>query len=236
MNSLQGGPWDYINNISKEFLLLMLRKKPEERVSASELLEHSFIKCLHSNQKIPAELSKEIITNFCQFALENSLQRLIRNFLASQANTTEKISEIRKAFDALDMNQDGEISYEEFKKAANFGGMGVYITEEQLKNIFFKIDSDKNGFINYNEFLAASLNDSLVDDIRNLEMAFNYIDKDNNGYINKEELKKVLRIDSGKPNNGIDDLINEFDINKDGLISKGEFIEGMKKASRYFYF
>ena len=88
--------------------------------------------------------------------------------------------------------------------------------EEDVQRIMKFIYIDKNGSINFSEFVMTTLNKkNLLSDER-LEAVFEIFDKDSNEYIDIDEIMNVL----GKGKN-LDDrvwkeLIVEIDVNCDG--------------------
>lgn len=58
-----------------------------------------------------------------------------------------------------------------------------------MKSILMSVDMDKNGAINYSEFIAATMNDLIAKDAEKIESAFKFFDTDNNGTIDKRDLK-----------------------------------------------
>ena len=87
------------------------------------------------------------------------------------------------------------------------------------------VDTDHNNFINYNEFIAATLNDKTLKDSFSVNKAFDFFDKDGNGQIDKDELQTVLQ-DSGidrVESHLIKEILLECDLNGDGVINKEEF-------------
>jgi Ca2+-binding EF-hand superfamily protein len=54
------------------------------------------------------------------------------------------------------------------------------------------VDTDKNGKINYTEFIASTLEDHLLSSKENLRNVFNMLDKDGNGYVDKNEVRSIL--------------------------------------------
>jgi Ca2+-binding EF-hand superfamily protein len=55
------------------------------------------------------------------------------------------------------------------------------------------IDTDKNGKINYTEFISCCLENSVIFREENLKAAFRLLDRDGNGRIEREELLAVLK-------------------------------------------
>jgi calcium-dependent protein kinase len=91
-----------------------------------------------------------------------------------------------KLFEQLDKNKDGYITIKELQEADS-SNSGV-----DLKNILMSIDMDKNGAINYSEFIAATMNDFITKDMKKVQAAFKFFDKDDNGTIEADDLKKLL--------------------------------------------
>jgi calcium-dependent protein kinase len=87
------------------------------------------------------------------------------------------------------------------------------------------IDTDKNGAINYNEFIAATLNSSVASDFERITKAFEFFDLDNDGLIDENELKNAL---AGKEFSKIDtnifsEALEECDMDGDGKVNFVEF-------------
>jgi len=59
--------------------------------------------------------------------------------------------------------------------------------------MFAKFDFNKDGEINYSEFLAATVCKQKVLTKANLRFAFHHFDTDNEGYITKNDLKEVFK-------------------------------------------
>ena len=82
------------------------------------------------------------------------------------------------------------------------------------------MDLDKNGKINYNEFISSLISDEYCQKKDYLDYIFQYFDTDRNGKISKQEITDAIkRMGIDVPAKFINDLILEADINKDGEIS-----------------
>lgn len=71
-------------------------------------------------------------------------------------------------------------------------------------------DVDKNGTIDYDEFIAATVHMNKLEREEHLLAAFAYFDKDGSGYITVDELEQACR-DHNMGDVGIDDIIREVD-------------------------
>lgn len=72
---------------------------------------------------------------------------------------TDEIAESKKFFSSLDINNDGYITLKELKEA-----LKDKFDDATLQQIIRSIDTDKNGAINYTEFVAATLNANVISD------------------------------------------------------------------------
>lgn len=105
-----------------------------------------------------------------------------------------------KLFEFIDRNQDGYITVKELQE------FKAVKSEIDIKNILSSIDLDKNGAINYSEFIAATMNELITKDAKRIHSAFKYFDKDNNGLIDYHDLKSILESESNIP---VDDSVIE---------------------------
>lgn len=85
------------------------------------------------------------------------------------------------------------------------------------------VDSDRNGTIDYNEFLTATMDKDKLTSKTNLELAFKSFDKDGSGKINLKEIKLIFNNTAIKDDNVFQNMISEADNNHDGEISLEEF-------------
>ncbi|RIB30273.1 calmodulin 1 [Gigaspora rosea] len=142
------------------------------------------------------------------------------------ALTGEQDAEYRELFSTFDKDNDGLITAQELGSVIK--SLGYNPTDENLKTMIDKVDSDKDGKINYEEFkvmMSQSSNESTED----LREAFKVYDKDGNGYISAAELKSTMHSLGLKLNDEeVEAMISQADINKDGRIDYEEFIKMMK--------
>ena len=100
---------------------------------------------------------------------------------------------------------------------------------EIVSKILETIDTDQNGAINYNEFIAATMDTEkmLNTDQDKFQDAFSVFDKNGDGKITVEELKEALASETADlmDQKVWEDIIKEADINNDGVIDYEEFMK-----------
>ena len=109
--------------------------------------------------------------------------------------------------------------------------------DEIAKHCFKAFDFDRNGYIDFREFLIAYVQTTDGADLREkLDYVFQIYDVDDNKVIDESEIRLVLKamfrllnIDENNVNfdKCVANILEILDQNKDSKISKGEFIEGI---------
>lgn len=87
------------------------------------------------------------------------------------------------------------------------------------------VDVDKNGKIEYTEFIAATIQQAKMVSKEQLSKTFAAFDADGNGTISASELKVMLGHEDNPDIGSWEELIEEIDSNGDGEIDIKEFEE-----------
>jgi calcium-dependent protein kinase len=176
---------------------------------------------------ISQETLSKISSNLSNFHAGQKLQQAAIAYIVHNLIKKEDCEEMRKAFMEFDENGDGHLTKEELRKGL-LKVMTPTEAQNEVNRIMTLMDNDNNGYIEYEEFLRATLNkDSLLTD-QNLQQAFSLFDKDNSGKISAVEIKKAF---GGENDNDsiFEEMIKEIDVNGDGEISFKEYKEIMRK-------
>jgi len=128
--------------------------------------------------------------------------------------------QLRTAFNLFDKDGKGVIGKDDLKKLLK--DMKVDLTDDELKDILNDVDEDGSGKIEFNEFKKFMTRE--MSEAQRLKNIFNIFDSDGDGYITIPELKRTLKqCDYNVTNEGVEKIMKEADINKDGKISFEEF-------------
>ena len=157
----------------------------------------------------------------------NQFQSAVMVFISHNFMQNEIITDLQGKFKEMDRNGDGRISYEQFKECVN-GHMNL-LTEQKIGEMFGKLDKNNSGYIDYSEFITSIMSRNYIKSQNLVEKAFYMIDKDKNGFLNKAELAEAF---GGCKEEIYLQILNEFDVNQDGVISKEEFKAAMKSLMK----
>ena len=90
--------------------------------------------------------------------------------------TKSERENLDKIFKALDKNGDGKLSKEEITEGYDLF-FGKSMDKEGIEKMFDSVDIDKSGFIDYSEFVIASMNEKALLSTEKLQAAFKMFDK-----------------------------------------------------------
>jgi hypothetical protein len=103
------------------------------------------------------------------------------------------------------------------------------INDDDIINLYNNMDTDRNGLVNYTEFISALIDYENNIQIEHLISCFQNYDEDHSGKINFIEFCRILRPQSEEEKKELKKLYDEYDDNGDGEIDVDEFIKGFKK-------
>ncbi|KAL8346909.1 hypothetical protein RB601_003445 [Gaeumannomyces tritici] len=153
--------------------------------------------------------------------------------------TNDQLKQLKEVFDIIDKDGTGSISAEEFADAME--SLGLSATDAEAQDIIADIDTNKDGQIDFHEFLRAMAHpetnqaldpNSQKHDInkeqRELLQAFEVIDQDGSGSISPDELRRALRhLGDFYTDEEITEMINHADLDGNGSIDYQEFVQLM---------
>ena len=194
---------------------------------------------------IKLDFEKERWKNISKYAKE-----LIKNMLTPAKNrfTAKQVLSSKwlevKLKDDIDENITTALDYRRINKYKTYNKLKKAIltfiasrlsSEEsaQIRNIFYNIDEDKNGYISYEDFRKYLVNEYDIDDVieneEELQKGFESVDIDHNNQIDYTEfiaanLDEKIFLKTEK----LKEAFRIFDINDNGAIKRDDIIRVMK--------
>jgi Ca2+-binding EF-hand superfamily protein len=225
---------------------------PDERMDAKTALKHRWLSKEYklSDRRPDEALMRKVEDSLLAYKYTSALKKVALNVIARKS-TPREIFQLRKAFGQYDIENDGTISFEEFKEALKQSNY----SDKELEEIFSSIEVNAIGHIMYTgksscindssiiqrsiqlphtfttEFLAATLEVKGCVEEERIADAFDRLDNDESGYISPQDLRELL---VGYSEKEIQALIAEADTDHDGQISFEEFKKIFNKRTETF--
>ena len=212
--------WNEISKEAKDLCKKMLKKNPNERLSAEECLKHKWFNIINSidEENKAKNNQNKIIKKMALFVKQNKFKQAVLQFISTQFDLKKEEEDLRNIFKEFDHSNKGVISKEDFKEQLE-KIYGEIITNELADEVFEQLDLDNSGSISYNEFITSVIGNRKNMTEERLENAFKMLDKDNNGLLSIDEIKSYF----GGENEIWKEVLKDVDENGDGQIDFKEF-------------
>jgi len=232
-------PLRNVGDDAADLLLKLLVKDQEKRLPACEALNHPWL----VGQGLPPKskswatesmvsktpstpMDKERLERLLSFRRCTGFEKAILTLVAHQS-ATQDVEHLREAFMELDKAGNGTVSKDELREAIRRDCGGHKMAEADLDDLFRSIDSDCTGKIQYTEWLAATLEPSLLASEQAIKQVYDFFDIEQNGVVSAAELKEVLGDDEAAS------VVMEVgDTDGDGVLSEAEFKKVVQEIAR----
>eukprot|EP01069_Polyplicarium_translucidae_P011040 Polyplicarium_translucidae@DN3451_c0_g1_i1.p1 len=233
--------WTKVSDEVKDIIRQMLVYDPSKRITAEDALQHPWLTKMIEKRdpKVEEPALANALKNMKKFHTSQKLAQAALLFIGSKLTTAEETKELTDIFRKLDTNGDGQLDRKElihgysllFEKQAKAADeertpLSPTQVEAEVDKILESADFDKNGTIEYSEFVTVAMDTRTLLSRERLQAAFNMFDLDGSGKIAAEELRRILR--------DVDDehwaaILKEVDQNDDGEVDFEEFVAMMHK-------
>ena len=216
----------------KDLIQKLLVLEPEKRLTAIEALKHPWFKVTNSNilyNNISKEDVLKCVQNLLNYQINSKFEELVLAYIIHSMPRPKEAKASIKLFKLANKNEDGKLLRNELKET-----LLNFVSEEFLSNydeIFSQLDGDNNGFIDYEEFLRATLDRKSFVNENVLILAFDFFDKNRSGYISRDKIMSYFINTNTNMNEELfKKIFDEIDKNKDGKIDFIDFKEMMMSS------
>jgi Ca2+-binding EF-hand superfamily protein len=210
----------------------LLEKDYDKRLNAEKALTYEIFKvyqCKEAINKVDLKQIKSYVENIKRYKRNNIFQETAISYLIHNCDIDD-VPIILQLFNLFDVNDNGKIGFTEF-----YDGLvkicGENITREEGRKIFLNLDSDKNNYIEQEEFVKAGVDKKVFLSDKMLKLAFDFFDIDNSGLITVEDIIQLFK-DNVKINkeasSEFQKIIQTIDKNEKGKIDYEQFSIFMK--------
>ncbi|EER06423.1 calcium-dependent protein kinase, putative [Perkinsus marinus ATCC 50983] len=212
--------WANISPQAKDFVRRLLIRDPEERMSASEALQHPWIVGRSSKVCGSYQIGDEVLESMRRYAACSHFRRAAMCMMAYSL-TSDEISDLKFQFWALDTERKGVIKLSDMVEVMK-GKLDI--SNREIEHMFNVLDQSGDGEIEYSEFVAAMLlnrvkfHEDLVRD------TFRAFDVKGTGKLNVNDVLAIL----GKDAEDAEELFREGEVDENGEIDYEKFLRALR--------
>ncbi|XP_074562930.1 calcium-dependent protein kinase 2-like [Curcuma longa] len=148
----------------------MLTMDPKKRITASEALQHPWLK--EGGEASDKPIDSAVLTRLKQFKAMNKLKKMALKVIAENLSE-EEIKGLKQMFSNMDTDKNGTITYEELK--TGLARLGSKLSEAEIKQLVEAADVDGSGSIDYIEFITTTMHWHKLERDEHLYKAFQYL-------------------------------------------------------------
>ena len=222
-----GKRWNKASNEVKDLINKLLAIEPSKRLTAFQALKHPWFNVTNSNilyNNISKDEVLNCIRNLLNYSFKSKFEELVLAYVVHNLPRPKQAKICIKLFKLANKNEDGKLLRNELKQT-----LLNFVSEEFLQNfddIFSLLDGDMNGYIDYEEFLRATIDRKTLINEKVLKLVFKFFDKENCGFIIKNRIKNDF-VGSNMTDEVFNAIFDEIDLDKDGQIDFQDFKEMM---------
>jgi len=218
-----------VSSFAKDLISNMLYYDQEKRPSAVKMLRHKWFEFQRTDtiDFLDKNYTIQVLSNLRNFRTFQKFQQAVITFITHNFAKRDEIQNLRNIFRYLDKDSDGRIGVNELRDGLCEHLGEMEFTEAQ--KIVNRIDLDQNGYIEYEEFLHATLDQNTFLNESNLKQAFDLFDLDKGGSISADEVSNIISGGKVISNDVVKDLLKEIGRNIEDEITYEDFKNLMYK-------
>jgi len=201
----------------KDFILSLLKKSPEQRLSAADALKHPWI-----TGEAHSDIAEDVLFSLATFGTSNQLKQLIVKTVAQNLDRKHR-KEYESQFMMLDLNNDGVLDADELAQTLQKWKIPAAEAERRARDTVHQISGAEDRPINKLDWNHSNVAKLLSSD-HLIERQYKKLDVNEDGLISAQDLMSIFEDIERKK---IEEIIAEVDTDQDGQINFAEFKKAM---------
>ena len=223
---------DELKNVSrncKNLILQLLQKDPEQRIKAKDALQHPFFtENINVDDLLTQGTDMSLLTSLrSSMAQKTKFQDAVIAYIALNFTDKKEEQKIKEIFRTMSKDHSTfKIDIDMFVKCLTENNIA---TADEAKDIFYSIDNDKNGSIEYQELVRGMSDKKKLLSDTNLKEAFDFFDVDKSNTITWDEIARIVFQGKNVPKELVNSFLKEIGKTEKDPINFKEFCEMIRK-------
>lgn len=221
--------WDEISEAAKEFVTGLLKKDPEERMTAAEALKHRWFKeqleegTVHSrsNHVISAH-SRRMVANFSEYLAKKRLKKVTLNFIANDLSEAEA-EPLLKIFQKISKGEQDVVTLEELDHAIEEGDFPANVKEDMM-NLRDNVVKSGTERVNWKDFVVQFMDKNIAKREDNIQKVLRRFSKGGKTQLALEDVAHIFTENEAR------EIFDYLDSDGDGKISVEDFQKAVEQS------
>ena len=212
-----------VSDNCKDLIKKLLEPKLSRRIKAKDALKHPFFtEAFNPDEAFIFNKDTAIIEKLQSLVVPHSqFHSAIISYMCSNYISKDEEKKLRTVFRYIDYDGKNFLTKSKIEKALKDNG--TLITVDRIQQIIDALDMDKNGVIEYQEYIQGLCNKNSLFNEFNLKNVFVIIDSDSKGYITSKDIINFVFPDKTVNNEAIEAFLNQFGMKIDDKLQFDEF-------------
>lgn len=185
--------WDTISSSAKDFICCLLKKDPNQRLTAKQAMQHKWIVEYASNGSTARPNLMHGKRRSQVFKSYMGMEKLKKTALGYIANelTPAEVGNLGEVFKTIDQDDDGSMTLKDLDNALSSENFSIDLLQK-LRNLREDLSLSGEERLDWKDFLAAMMDKSLLMKEDKIKMAFDHFRKSDDNRLDYQELVDVL--------------------------------------------
>ena len=212
-----------VSDNCKDLIKKLLEPNISRRIRAKDALRHPFFtESFNPDAALTQNKDISIIDKLSSVTMPASqFHRSIISYLSSNFISKDEEKKLRAVFRYIDYDNKSYLTSAKIEKVLKENGK--LCTLNDIQRIIKALDVDKNGKIEYQEYIQGLCDKNALYNIYNLKNIFAIIDNDDKGYITSEDIKNFVFPNMTVNDEAIAEYLKQFGMKIDDKLKFDDF-------------